>query len=187
MQEKRTQWKENKTLNAVNRLVFLDESGINVNMTRRYGRSIGKARVTDNVPLNTPKTMTVLSSMRLNGKKAYTTYDGGTTGDRFVSYLKDILLPTLNKGDIIVMDNMRSHHVKAVGETIEAAGMVLLYLPPYSPDMNPIEMLWSKLKSILRKAAIRQRDILTDAISTAFSCISYSDCCNWFSADNYCS
>ena len=186
MQEKRTQWRENKALHNVDRLVFLDESGININMARRYGRSIGKARVIDNVPLNTPKTTTVLSSMRLNGKMAYTTYEGGTTGDRFVSYIKEILLPTLTKGDIIVMDNMRSHHVKAVAEAIEDAGINLLYLPPYSPDMNPSEMLWSKLKSILRKAAVRCKDKLHNAIDSALACVSLSDCKNWFQADSYC-
>ena len=96
----------------------------------------------------------------------HTTYTGGTTGQRFLEYLKDILIPTLHKGDIVVMDNMRSHHVKEVAETLHAAGIELRYLPPYSPDMNPIEMLWSKVKALL--------------------CVSQRDCVGWFKADGYC-
>lgn len=161
-------------------LVFLDESGVNTDLTRLYGRALSSQRVTDHAPLNTPRTTTVLSSVRSNGEKAFTTYQGGTTGERFVKYLKEILLPTLRPGDIVVMDNMRSHHVKAVREVLEAAGMKLLYLPPYSPDFNPIEKMWSKFKSILRTWKLRTLDALSDAIPRALSSISASDCCHWF-------
>ncbi len=91
--------------------------------------------------MNTPQTTTVLSSIRFNGEKAYTTYQGGTTGERFATYLKENLLPTLHSGDIVVMDNMRSHHVETVREVLETAGMTPLYLPPYSHDRNPIEKM----------------------------------------------
>ena len=91
----------------------------------------------NHAPLNTPRTTTVLSSIRLDGEKAFTTYQDGTTGERFVQYLKEILLPTLRPSDIIVMDNMRSHRVKAVREILTEKGMKGLYLPPYSPDLNP--------------------------------------------------
>lgn len=148
MQAKRTQWKETVTADMLDRLVFLDESGVNIDLSRHYGRSIGKKRVTDHVPLNTPQTITMLSSMRVNGEKAFVEYRGGTTGERFVAYLKENLLPTLKPNDIIVMDNLRSHHVKEVEKTIRAADMLPLYLPPYSPDLNPIEKLWSKVKAI---------------------------------------
>lgn len=137
-------------------LVFLDESGVNTNLTQLYGRNLSSKRVIDYVPLNTPKSATVLSSIRLSGEKAFTTYTGGTTGERFISYLRDILIPTLKPGDIVVMDNIRSHHVKAVGEPLHKNGMILLYLPPYSPDLNPIEMMWSKMKAILRKWKVRK-------------------------------
>lgn len=140
----------------------------------------------DHVPLNTPQRLTVLSSMRWDGRTAFTTYPGGTTGERFVTYLKEVLIPALQPGDIVVMDNMRSHHVKGVEETLCAAGMIPLYLPPYSPDMNPIEMLWSKLKSILRKWGVRLAADLPDAVRRAFALLQPSDCHHWFAADDYC-
>lgn len=140
----------------------------------------------DNAPVNTPQTTTVLSSIRLNGEKAFTTYQGGTTGERFVQYLKETLFPTLRPGDIVVMDSMRSHHVKAVRDTLEATGMGILHLPPYSPALNPIEKMWSKVKAILRGWKIRCPDILTDAIRRALAFISPIDCQHWFSASDYC-
>ena len=162
VQEKRREWKETITPEMVEHLVFLDESGVNTDLTRLYGRAPSSQRAVDHAPLNTPKTTTVLSSIRLDGEKAFTTYQGGTTGERFVQYLKETLLPTLRPGDIVVMDNMRSHHVKAVRETLEAKGMKVLYLPPYSPDLNPIEKMWSKMKAILRGWKIREMASLPD-------------------------
>ena len=184
VENKRKIWIENLPNYAKEKLVFLDKSGVNTNMTRIYGRSIGGTRSVDKTPLNTPANTTILSSIRINGEISYTTYSGGTTGDKFVEYLKNILIPTLNDGNIIVMDNMRSHHVKKVSETINNSGkhLTLLYLPPYSPDFNPIEMMWSKIKSILRKIKIRDVSMLLDTINTAFSKITLLDCIGWFSA-----
>lgn len=139
MKEKRKAWKENMSGYAPEKLVFLDESGINVNMTRFYARSKGGSRAVDAVPLWKPQNMTVLSSIQLNGETAYTTYSGGTTSERFVDYLRNILIPTLSPDSIVVMDNMRSHHTQAVKDLLEQAGVQYLYLPPYSPDLNPIE------------------------------------------------
>ena len=139
--EKRQNWTEIISGYSPEKLVFLDESGVNTNMTRIYGRAIGGARAVDKAPLNTPANTTILSSVRLNGKISYATYSGRTTGEKFVNYLSNTLLLTLNKGDVIVMDNMRSHHVQAVKEVIEKAEMELIYLPPYSPDYNPIEKM----------------------------------------------
>jgi len=152
-------------------------------MTRIYGRSLGGTRSVDKAPLNTPANTTILSSVRINGETSYTTYSGGTTKNKFVKYLKNILIPTLHDGDIIVMDNMRSHHVKEVSETINNSEkhLTLLYLPPYSPDFNPIEMMWSKIKSVLRMIKIRDISMLPNAIKTAFSKITSSDCIGWFS------
>ena len=170
----------------VEHLVFLDESGVNTDLTRLYGRAPSSQRAVDHAPLNTPKTTTVLSSIRLDGEKAFTTYQGGTTGERFVQYLKETLLPTLRPGDIVVMDNMRSHHVKAVRETLEAKNMKVLYLPPYSPDLNPIEKMWSKMKAILRGWKIREMASLPDAIHNALTCVSPLDCLHWFASSAYC-
>ncbi len=186
VQEKRREWKETIRPDMIDRLVFLDESGLNTDLTRLYGRAPSSQRVVDHAPLNTPKTTTVLSSIRFNGEKAYTTYKGGTTGERFVTYLQETLLPTLHPGDIVVMDNMRSHHVKAVREVLEAEGIIPLYLPPYSPDLNPIEKMWSKVKAILRGWKIRSPDALPGALQQALNLISLSDCQHWFAASSYC-
>lgn len=186
MQEKRKEWKETITPEMVEHLVFLDESGVNTDLTRLYGRALSSQRAVGHAPLNTPRTTTVLSSIRLDGEKAFTTYRGGTTGERFVQYLKETLLPTLRPGDIVVMDNMRSHHVKAVREILEAKGMKVLYLPPYSPDLNPIEKMWSKMKAILRKWKIRCLEQIPDAIQRALACVSQLDCLHWFLASDYC-
>ena len=128
MKEKRKAWKENMSGYAPEKLVFLDESGINVNMTRFYARSKGGSRAVDAVPLWKPQNMTVLSSIQLNGETAYTTYSGGTTSERFVDYLRNILIPTLSPDSVVVMDNMRSHHTQAVKDLLEQAGVQYLYL-----------------------------------------------------------
>ena len=124
-------------------LVFLDESGINIDFTRRYGRGKGASRVWDKAPLNTPKNTTLLSSIRLDGEMICGYFQGAVTGDIFLSYVREQLVPHLREGDIVVMDNLRAHKVSGVREAIEGAGASLVYLPPYSPDFNPIEMLWS--------------------------------------------
>lgn len=159
---------------------------MNVNMARRYGRGKGGQRVVDHAPLNTPKSTTILSSIRFDGEMAFTTFQGGTTGKKFLAYLKDILIPTLRPGDIVVMDNLRTHHIQAVGELLHNAGAGLLYLPAYSPDLNPIEKLWSKVKAILRKLRIRSLDALDTAIRFALSCASADDCAGWFRCAGYC-
>ena len=167
------------------RLVFLGKSSENIGMTRRYGRAIGKARVHGSAPLNVPTSQTVLASVRLNGQITYTMYPGGTSGERFLDYLKNVLIQTLHKGGIVVMDNMRSHHVKGVEEVLRAAGMIPLYLPPYSPDLNPIEMLWSKMKAILRKLGCNIPALLPQMVAHALALVSPEDCFGWFTADGY--
>lgn len=159
---------------------------MNINMARRYGRGKGGQRVVDHAPLNTPKSTTILSSVRLDGEIAFTIFQGGTTGDKFPTYLKDVLIPTLRPGDIVVMDNLRTHHIQAVSELLHGAGADVLYLPPYSPDLNPIEKLWAKMKAILRKLCVRSLDVLDDAIRFALNCVSADDCSGWFRSAGYC-
>ena len=166
-------------------LVFLDESGINTNLTRRYGRSVGKARVVDHAPFSTPKNTTVLSAIRLGGQFARTTFEGGTTKERFKEYLETVLLPSIHKGDYVIMDNLRTHHRNFVEEMIRSAGATVLYLPPYSPDLNPIEKMWSKMKSILRKWRIRVKKQLIPAVQEALNLVSPSDCQDWFTCAAY--
>ena len=178
----REAWTEMLKQCEADKLVFLDESGVNTDLSRRYGRAIGGERSVDKVPLNTPENTTILSSVRLNGETAYTIYNGGTTREKFLDYLKNVLIPTLHTGDIVVMDNMRTHHVKEVQTLLQEAGMKLLYLPAYSPDLNPIENMWSKIKAILRKLKIRSLPLLRQGIAQAFSMILPTDCSGWFSA-----
>ena len=182
VQARRTEWQEQ--LRGIDRshLVYLDECGVNTDMTRIYGRSIGKTRVVDHAPLNTPKTTTVLSSIRIDGSHVTETYQGGTTGERFAVYLKEKLIPALKHGDVVVMDNLRSHHVSDVKKAFDEAGIRFLYLPPYSPDLNPIEKMWSKLKAILRKWKLRSADLLPHAVSRALGLVSISDCLHWFAS-----
>ena len=167
-----------------NNFVFIDESGINTDLTRIYGRAIDGERCIDKVPLNTPQNTTILSSVRYNGETVYTVYQGGTTSDKFSDYLKNILAPTLHKNDIVVMDNMRTHRSKEVKKVIEELKINVVYLPPYSPDFNPIEKMWSKIKSILRKLKARDLDTLPEAVAYAFSKICVFDCIGWFRSCN---
>lgn len=169
----------------VNKLVFLDESGVNINMTRKYGRAKGKERVNDYTPLNTPKNTTLLSSVRLDGTLANISFQGALNGKIFLKYIKETLVPTLRKGDIVIMDNLRIHKVKGVKEAIETAGATVVYLPPYSPDFNPIEMMWSKIKALLRKWKARTVDLLDDAIKQAFNEIQTKDILGWFIEAGY--
>ena len=180
VQAKRTAWKEQLNEIDQSHLVYLDECGVNTNMTRIYGRSIGKTRVIDHALLNTPQTTTILSSIRTDGSHVTVIYSGGTTGERFTAYLRDHLIPTLKPGDIVVMDNLRSHHVQSVREVFEAANIQYLYLPSYSPDLNPIEKMWSKLKAILRKLKIRSANLLPDSVSDALKLVTPTDCRHWF-------
>ena len=185
MAEKREAWKAQMPQLEADKLVFLDESGSNINLTRRYGRAKHKERVVEEAPFSKPKNTTILSSIRLDGTRAYTTYSGGTTGEKFLTYLKETLLPTLHSGDIVIMDNLRTHHIEEVGKVLQEAGMQVLYLPPYSPDFNPIEMMWSKVKAYLRKVKKRTVETLLEAIKEAMNLVTPQDCVGWFSKAGY--
>ena len=160
-------------------LVFLDESGCNTDMTRRYAYSLGGSRAVDSAPLSKPKNTTILSSIQLDGTLRYTTFSGGTTGERFKRYLETDLLPHLNGNSVLIMDNMKSHHAKAVKKLLDSSEIRYIYLPPYSPDLNPIEKLWSKVKAFLRKFKARTLDALPNAIQNAFHSVTISDCSGW--------
>lgn len=185
----RKEWKEKQENHVelpVDKLVFLDESGVNIDMVRRYGRAKNKNRVNDYAPVNTPKKTTLVSSVRLDGTQAYEFFQGSLNGKNFLSYVKNTLIPTLKKGDIVVMDNLSCHKVKGVKEAIEEAGASVLYLPPYSPDFNPIEMMWSKMKTLLRNWKTDTPELLHSVIPDAFSSVSVSDISGWFTASGYC-
>ena len=183
---RREEWQEQQKTMDQNRLVFLDESGVNLNMTRRYGRAIGKARVYDYVPLNTPRNTTLLSSIRIeDADMVHKEISGALNGVIFLEYIRNDLAPTLRQGDIVIMDNLRVHKVAGVRQTIEEKGATVLYLPPYSPDLNPIEMLWSKIKAFLREQKARDAAILLDKIQEAYDKVSLQDILGWFAAAGY--
>ena len=185
MAEKRKAWSGIISGFRTNDLVFLDESGCNTDMTRRYAYSLGGSGAVDAAPLSKPKNTTILSSIQRDGALHYTTFSGGTTVEKFKTYLENDLLPYLNSDSVLIMDNMKSHHSKAVKELLNKAGVQYIYLPPYSPDLNPIEKLWSKVKALLRKFKARTLDALPDAIQRAFQAVTQPDCAGWFRSCGY--
>jgi len=166
-------------------LVFVDESGVNIGMTRLYGRALGEQRVIEYVPDVRYNRLSILSSIRLDGTMVPLTYEGTLNGALFVTYIRERLAPTLNKGDIVIMDNASPHKVQGVEEAIEERGAFVLYLPAYSPDLNPVEMMWSKIKAHLRKVKARTLDALYSALKDALDSVSVSDINGWFSETNY--
>lgn len=166
-------------------LVFIDETWTKTNMTRLRGRSLRGQRLIDSTPHGHWQTTTFLAALRHDGLTAPLVVDGAIDGDLFRAYVEQQLTPTLQRGDIVVMDNLSSHKVHGVREAIEAVGATVAYLPPYSPDLNPIEQVFAKLKSILRAAAERTRDglwqLLGEAIDQfpAHECAAYLRHCGY--------
>ena len=154
-------------------------------MARLRGRAARGARCRAGVPHGHWKTTTFTAGLRLDGLSAPMLLDGPMDGDAFRAYVTHVLVPELTPGDIVVMDNLPAHKVSGVRDAIEAAGASLLYLPPYSPDFNPIEMLFSKLKAILRKAAARTIDNLWQVIAEAIDDFTPTECRNYFAASGY--
>lgn len=167
------------------KLVFIDESGAKTNMTRLYGRAKAGARATDDTPSGHWCTTTMISSVRLNGSTACMVVDGATTTDVFKAYVEQILLSTLKAGDIVVLDNLSAHKNQETRDLIESVGAELWFLPPYSPDLNPIEKMWSKIKAILRTLKARTEKALIDAIAKALDAITANDVKGWFESCGY--
>ena len=167
------------------RLVFIDESGAKTNMTRLYGRAQAGQRAVDATPSGHWCTTTMISSVRWDGSTACMVVDGATTGDIFKAYVKYILLPTLKPGDVVVLDNLSAHKNNEVKELIESVEAELWFLPPYSPDLNPIEKMWSKVKSILRTIKARSQEALISAIAKALDAITAEDAAGWFDSCGY--
>lgn len=182
---RRNDWREKTVHMDLRRLVFLDESGAKTNMTRLYGRSFDGQRVADATPHGHWCTTTMLSSIRLDGSTAAMVVEGPADAAVFRAYVEHVLVPSLRPGDILVMDNLAPHKNPAVAEAIEAAGAEVWLLPPYSPDFNPIEKMWSKIKAFLRKIKARTKDALMDAIAAALRTIAPDDALNWFVSCGY--
>jgi transposase len=167
------------------RLVFVDETGATTKMARLRGRSPRGERCRAAVPHGHWKTMTLVAGLRLDGLSAPMLIDGAMNGAAFVAWVEGLLVPTLVPGDIVVLDNLPAHKVKAARTAIEQAGAKLLLLPPYSPDFNPIEQAFAKLKALLRKAAARTLDALERAIAEALDAFAPTECANYFSNSGY--
>jgi transposase len=165
--------------------VFIDETWASTNMARRYGRAPRGERLRAAVPHGHWKTTTFVAGLRLDGVVAPLVLDGPINAAAFEAYVEQFLAPTLQQGDIVVMDNLSSHKGPKVRALIEAVGAKLLYLPPYSPDFNPIEKLFSKLKALLRKAAERTVDGLWRVIGECLNRFTPHECANYFEAAGY--
>jgi transposase len=165
--------------------VFIDESGVNTNMSRRYARSLRGSRAHDAIPLNRGNTTTIVSSVRLDGTTVPMLMDGAMNGVKFKDYVENHLAPRLSKDDVVVMDNLPCHKVAGIREAIEGVGAHLAYLPPYSPDLNPIEEMWSKIKAYLRKVKARSQNRLLPEISNAFQLVCPDDVQGWFRHSGY--
>ena len=154
-------------------------------MARRYGRAPRGERCQAPVPYGHWKTTTFVGALRLEGMTAPMVLDGAMHGAAFLAYVEQVLVPTLSPGDIVIMDNLSAHKSPAVRHAIEAAGAELRFLPPYSPDFNPIEMAFSKLKAFLKKTAARTVDDIWDAIANGINTFTPTECQNYFTAAEY--
>ena len=176
----RTAWRAAAPTLDPARLVFLDESGVRTDLIRRYGRGLSGARVPDHTPDGRWHTTTFLGALRVTGLTAPAVFDGPIDGASLLAYIEQGLMPTLAPGDIVIMDNLSCHKSPAVRQAIEAVGAQLWFLPKYSPDLNPIELAFAKLKAILRKARCRTREVLWHTIGTAVPGYDPAECRNYF-------
>jgi transposase len=182
---RRRAWFEGQLELDPSRLIFIDETWAATNMARRRGRARKGERLRAGIPHGHWKTTTFVAGLRLTGLVAPMVLDGPINASAFRAYVDQVLVPELSPGDIVIMDNLGSHKGAGVRAAIEAAGASLLYLPPYSPDFNPIENAFAKLKALLRKAAERTVDGLWNAIGCIIDLFTPTECANYFAAAGY--
>lgn len=187
MKKAREEWKAAQTQGVFDpkKLVFLDETGATTKMARRYGRCPKGQRLLSKEPWGHWKTTTFIAALRHDGLIAPWTLDSAMNGEAFLHYITKELAPTLKKDDVVIMDNLGSHKVAGVREAIEAVGAKVLYLPPYSPDLNPIEQVFAKFKALLRKAAARTVEALWHAIEKALNAFSSDECSAYLRNSGY--
>jgi transposase len=183
--EKRAHWHEQFATELLHRLVFVDESGANTKMTRLRGRAVGGRRLVGRIPWGNYQTSTLISGIRLEGPCAPWLFAGPMNGEMFLAWVEQGLAPALRAGEVVILDNLATHKIRGVREAIQARGARLLYLPPYSPDFNPIEPMWSKIKQVLRSHAPRSEEQLLLAAKAAFQSISLADCRGFFFSSKY--
>lgn len=180
VQERRAWWQATMLDLDPRRLVFLDETAANTKMTRLYGRSRRGQRVVGRAPHGHWKTTTFLAALRHDGLSAPLVVDGPMNADVFLAYVQQHLAPTLSEGDVVIMDNLAAHKRVGVRKAIAARGASLVYLPPYSPDFNPIEQVFAKVKSLLRKLEARTIPVLESALGTMLDHFAPAECINYF-------
>lgn len=181
----RARWGKAKKQVDHAQFLFVDESGAKTNMTRRYARAPRGERAYDRVPCGRWETTTMIAAVGRNGPQAPWVLQGPIDGCSFAAWAKHVLAPTLKPGDIVVLDNLAAHRNPEAIASIKEKGAFVWYLPPYSPDLNPIEKMWSKIKTLLRKAKAREPETLFKAIGAAFAAVSKDDIQNWFASCGY--
>lgn len=178
-------WRWLVTRFDVRRLVFVDESGFHTSMDRLRSRAPRGERAYGKVPRNRGKNTTLIASMSLHGMGEAMCVRGGTNAEVFEAYVEHVLAPKLREGDVVVLDNLGAHRPDRIRELIEGRGSELVFLPPYSPDLNPIEEAFSKMKNALRKAGARTHEALLGAMAQALSEVTPSDAAGWFDHCGY--
>jgi transposase len=185
VQHKRATFRGRAATINPNRFVFLDETGVNTSLDRLYGRAPRGQRLVDKVPLAHWQMTTLVAGLRGDGVVAPFALTGAMDGLTFESYVEQILVPSLRPGDIVVLDRLQAHRGRAVGRAIRQSGAGVWYLPPYSPDYNPIENIWSKVKAILRQTAARTQEALWEGLRQAVAAVTAQDCLNTFAHCGY--
>ena len=187
MRAARSRWRKRQDwlkqhLHLLSRIVFIDETGLNTKMARLRGRSAKGQRLVASIPHGHWKTMTFIAGLRHDGMTAPWVLDGPMDGPAFITYIKTQLVPTLQKGDVVVLDNLPAHKVAAAKAAIKERGAWMLFLPPYSPDFNPIELAFSKLKAHMKRLAPRTVDGIWKSAGKILELFSKQECTNFFSA-----
>ena len=185
MKAQREAWREWAAQMNLDRMVFVDETGAKTNMTRLHGRAEKGERVVDHAPHGHWQTTTLLGAVRRDGSTASMVVDGPTDADVFQAYVEQVLVPSLRPGDLVILDNLSPHKTAAVEAAIRGAGAEVMFLPPYSPDLNPIEQMWSKVKAFLRALKARTRSGLVAGIRDALRSVTPDDVLGWFSHCGY--
>jgi transposase len=185
VQAKRRQWRRRSRRLSTKRLIFIDQTGVSTRMHRDHGRSPVGERVIGAIPEMNYQSSTLMGALRLNGEFESMIYDGGTDIPTVLTFVESTLAPTLKPGDIVVWDNLRAHRSPAVIHAIERTGADVYNLPPYSPDLNPIEQLWSKVKNLLRGVAARTQDALLEGLNKVIQQVTPRDVQHWFEHCGY--
>lgn len=175
----RAEWREGQSSLNPGKLIFIDETATKTSLVRLYGGSPRGTRLVDSSPHGHWKTSTFIAGLREDGLIAPAVFDGAINGELFLAYIEQVLVPTLRPDDIVLMDNLASHKRPAVRQAIEAAGATVRFLPAYSPDLNPIEQVFAKIKALLRAKALRTVEGLWNALGEITGCVSPDECRNF--------